>query len=33
LADTIKRLQAFEEAGADVLYGLGLHDLATARTL
>ena len=33
MADTIKRLQAFEEAGADVLYALGLHDLATIRTL
>ena len=33
LADTIKRLQVFEEAGADVLYAPGLHDLATIRTL
>ena len=33
MADTIKRLQAFEEAGADVLYAPGLHDLATIRTL
>ena len=27
LTDTIKRLQAFEAAGADVLYAPGLHDL------
>ncbi len=27
LDDTIKRLQAFEHAGADVLYAPGLHDL------
>src|SRR5437764_10630098 len=26
LADTIARLQAFQEAGADVLYAPGLHD-------
>jgi 2-methylisocitrate lyase-like PEP mutase family enzyme len=29
LDDTIKRLQAFEKAGADVLYAPGLRDLAT----
>ena len=29
--DTIKRLQAFETAGADVLYAPGLHDLETIR--
>ena len=28
LADTIKRLQAFEAAGADVLYAPGLNDIA-----
>jgi 2-methylisocitrate lyase-like PEP mutase family enzyme len=28
LADTIERLQAFQEAGADVLYAPGLRDLA-----
>ncbi|NRG17923.1 isocitrate lyase/phosphoenolpyruvate mutase family protein [Rhizobiales bacterium] len=33
LDDTIKRLQAFEAAGADVLYAPGLHDLATIRTV
>ena len=33
LDDTIKRLQAFEEAGADVLYAPGLKDLETIRTL
>ena len=33
LDDTIKRLQAFEAAGADVLYAPGLHDLETIRTL
>lgn len=33
LDDTIKRLQAFESAGADVLYAPGLHDLDTIRTL
>lgn len=33
LADTIRRLQAFEEAGADVLYAPGLRDLATIRTV
>ncbi|MEM7225206.1 MAG: isocitrate lyase/phosphoenolpyruvate mutase family protein [Pseudomonadota bacterium] len=31
LDDTIKRLQAFEAAGADVLYAPGLRDLATIR--
>ena len=30
--DTIRRLQAFEKAGADVLYAPGLRDLATIRT-
>jgi 2-methylisocitrate lyase-like PEP mutase family enzyme len=29
LDDTIKRLQAFQKAGADVLYAPGLRDLAT----
>ena len=33
LEDTIKRLQAFERAGADVLYAPGLHDLDTIRTV
>lgn len=33
LADTIGRLQAFESAGADVLYAPGLHDLDTIRTV
>src|SRR5580658_5174834 len=33
LDDTIKRLQAFEKAGADVLYAPGLRDLATMRTV
>lgn len=33
LDDTIKRLQAFEQAGADVLYAPGLRDLATIRTV
>lgn len=31
LHDTIRRLQAFEAAGADVLYAPGLRDLATIR--
>ena len=31
--DTIKRLQAFEAAGADVLYAPGLYDLATIKTV
>ena len=33
LDDTIKRLQAFEKAGAHVLYAPGLRDLATIRTV
>jgi len=33
LADTIKRLQAFSEAGADVLYAPGLPDIEAIRTL
>ena len=33
LDDTIKRLQAFEKAGADVLYAPGLRDLETMRTV
>jgi len=33
LDDTIRRLQAFENAGADVLYAPGLKDLATIRTV
>jgi 2-methylisocitrate lyase-like PEP mutase family enzyme len=33
LDDTIKRLQAFERAGADVLYAPGLRDLDTIRTI
>lgn len=33
LADTIRRLQAFSEAGADVLYAPGLPDLAAIRTV
>ena len=31
LDDTLKRLRAFEKAGADVLYAPGLSDLATVR--
>ena len=31
--DTIRRLQAFEAAGADVLYSPGLHTLAEIRTV
>ena len=31
--DTIKRLQAFEKAGADVLYAPGLGDLKTIQTI
>lgn len=31
--DTIKRLQAFENAGADVIYAPGLHDLESIRTV
>jgi 2-methylisocitrate lyase-like PEP mutase family enzyme len=33
LADTIARLQAFQEAGADVLYAPGLADLADIRSV
>ncbi len=33
LDDTIKRLQAFEQVGADVLYAPGLKDLATIRAV
>lgn len=33
LGDTIRRLQAFSVAGADVLYAPGLPDLATIRTV
>jgi 2-methylisocitrate lyase-like PEP mutase family enzyme len=33
LDDTIKRLQAFSEAGADVLYAPGLPDIAAIRTV
>jgi 2-methylisocitrate lyase-like PEP mutase family enzyme len=33
LADTIRRLQAFQEAGADVLYAPGLTELADLRSL
>jgi 2-methylisocitrate lyase-like PEP mutase family enzyme len=33
LDDTIRRLQAFERAGADVLYAPGLRDLAAMRTV
>ena len=33
LDDTIKRLQAFSEVGADVLYAPGLHDIDSIRTL
>ncbi len=33
LDDTIRRLQAYEQAGADVLYAPGLHDLETIRTV
>jgi 2-methylisocitrate lyase-like PEP mutase family enzyme len=33
LDDTIKRLQAFEKVGADVLYAPGVKDLATIRTV
>jgi 2-methylisocitrate lyase-like PEP mutase family enzyme len=33
LADTIKRLQAYQEAGADVLYAPGITDLAQIRSL
>ena len=33
LDDAIRRLQAFERAGADVLYAPGVRDLATIRTV
>ncbi|MGH7375482.1 MAG: isocitrate lyase/phosphoenolpyruvate mutase family protein, partial [Candidatus Rokuibacteriota bacterium] len=33
LDDTIRRLQAFERVGADVLYAPGVRDLATIRTV
>jgi 2-methylisocitrate lyase-like PEP mutase family enzyme len=33
LDDTIKRLQAFEKAGADVLYAPGLGDIETVRSV
>src|SRR5262245_52588838 len=33
LDDTIRRLQAFEKAGADVLYAPGLRDLETIKTV
>ena len=33
LDDTIKRLQAFEYAGADVLYAPGLYDIVTIKTV
>ena len=33
LDDTIRRLQSFAAAGADVLYAPGIRDLATIRTL
>ena len=33
LDDTIRRLQAFEAAGADVLYAPGVYDLATIKTV
>jgi 2-methylisocitrate lyase-like PEP mutase family enzyme len=33
LDDTIRRLQAFEAVGADVLYAPGVHDIATIRTV
>ena len=33
LEDTISRLQAFEKAGADVLFAPGLPDLASVRTV
>jgi len=33
LEDTIKRLQAFEAAGADVLYAPGLRDIAAIRAV
>lgn len=33
LDDTIRRLQAFERAGADVLYAPGIGDMETVRTI
>ncbi|HUQ73763.1 MAG TPA: isocitrate lyase/phosphoenolpyruvate mutase family protein [Burkholderiales bacterium] len=33
LDDTIRRLQAFEKAGADVLYAPGVRDIATIRAV
>jgi 2-methylisocitrate lyase-like PEP mutase family enzyme len=33
LADTIRRLQAFEEAGADVLFAPGLHEIDDIRAV
>ncbi len=33
LDDTIKRLQAFEKVGADVLYAPGITDIETVRTI
>ncbi len=33
LADTIARLQAFEQAGADVLFAPGLPDLASVKAV
>jgi 2-methylisocitrate lyase-like PEP mutase family enzyme len=33
LDDTIRRLQAYEKAGADVLYAPGIADVATLRTV
>jgi 2-methylisocitrate lyase-like PEP mutase family enzyme len=33
LDDTIRRLQAFQKVGADVLYAPGLADIATVRTV
>jgi 2-methylisocitrate lyase-like PEP mutase family enzyme len=33
LDETIRRLQAFEAAGADVLYAPGIHDLVMIRTV
>lgn len=33
LDDTIRRLQAFEKAGADVLYAPGIGDMATVKTI
>lgn len=33
LDDTVRRLQAFSEAGADVLYAPGVYDLETVRTV